>query len=104
MVPVKQSRAMAAKLQSLGHTPVLLEAPGSPHFAMNGPEPFPEQWCAHCPAPTESSWCQTAVSLCMLAVVTARVAKLCGFTHASDLTAAALLLVSGRLTALASGV
>ena len=47
VVPVKQSRAMAAKLQSLGHTPVLLEAPGSPHFAMNGPEPFPEQWCAH---------------------------------------------------------
>ena len=46
VVPVKQSRAMAAKLQSLGHTPVLLEAPGSPHFAMNGPEPFPEQWCA----------------------------------------------------------
>ena len=95
MVPVKQSRAMAAKLQSLGHTPVLLEAPGSPHFAMNGPEPFPEQWCAH------------AVGRRLPLRLRLRIVLRCavgGFACASDLTAAALLLVSGRPTALASGV
>ena len=43
VVPVSQSRAMAAKLESLGLEPVLLEIEGGPHFEMNGSQPFPEQ-------------------------------------------------------------
>ena len=58
IVPIKQSRKMAKALNAAGFEPVLLEAPGSPHFTMNGPDPKPEQ-CAPTPerfhaAPSET--------------------------------------------------
>jgi hypothetical protein len=42
-VPVQQSQRMAAALAERGRCVRLLEATGSPHFAMNGPTALPEQ-------------------------------------------------------------